>query len=133
MHDDLYQYLTTEDGIAALFPGGIHHMSLPQNVDEWPAMSFQLSSQIEVAPDMEAPNDEKIDQVNYSFAITDPQSAPSITASDAFNTIFRNFRGMMGTTNIQNIDVGNVSHLEERIGDKLRRRVVSDFSIFFDV
>ena len=70
MHDDLYQYLTTENAVASLFPGGIHHMSVPQDVNEWPAMAFQQVSQTEIADDMESPNDDKIDQANYQFAIT---------------------------------------------------------------
>ncbi len=133
MHDDLYQFLTNELGIAALFPGGIHHMSLPQDVDKWPAMSFQQVSQAEFAEDMESPNDDKIDQVNYQFAITAKTSNVAVVAADAFGSIFRNFRGTMGATRIQTITVGNVTHLEERLGDKLRRRVILDYSIFFDV
>lgn len=133
MHDDLFQYLTTEDGIAALFPGGVHHMSLPQSVKKWPAMAFQLVSLVELADDMEAPNDAKIDQASYQFAITADKSAAAITAADAFHSIFRNFRGIMGSTRVQEISAGNVAHLEERLGDKLRRRVILDYSIKFDV
>lgn len=133
LQNDLYQYLTTADGIASLFPGGVHHMSIPQDVNEWPAMAFQLISEFEFAEDMEAPNDAKLDQANYQFTITANQSALATAAADAFHAIFRNFRGTMGATRVQAISVGNVNHLEERRGDKLRRAVVLDYSINFDV
>lgn len=133
MHDDLYNLLTTELGIASLFPGGIHHMSLPQGVDTWPAMAFQQVSRVEFAEDMEAPDDPKVDQVNYQFSITAKDSHTVIEASDAFIAIFRNFRGTMGATVVQAITLGNVIHLEDRQGDKLRRQVVTDFLIFFNV
>lgn len=133
MHDDLYQFLVNELGIAALFPGGIHHMSLPQSVSKWPAMAFQQVSMVEFAEDMEAPDDAKVDQANYQFAITAKDSQAVITASDAFIAIFRNFRGTMGATIVQAVTLGNVIHLEDRQGDKLRRRVVTDFLIFFNV
>ena len=133
LHDDLYEYLTTEDGIEALFPGGVHHMSIPQDVNRWPALAFQQITSSEVAEDMEAPNDAKLDQTNYQFAITADKSAAAVQASDAFHQIFRNFRGTMGATRIQSIGVGNVTQLEERRGDKLRRRVVLDYALFFNV
>lgn len=133
MHDDLYQLLTNELGIAALFPGGIHHMSLPQDVDVWPAMAFQLVSQVDIAEDMESPDGETIDQANYQFSITAKDSNTAITASDAFIAIFRKFKGTMGATIVQAVTIGNNSHLEERVGDKLRRQVVTDFLIIFNV
>lgn len=133
MHDDLYQYLITHVGIVALFPGGIHHMSIPQDVKIWPAMSFQLISLNEFAEDMEAPNDAKIDVASYQFAMTGNQSAQIITVADAFRSIFRNFRGTMGATVVQSVTPGNTTQLEERQGDKVRRRVVSDFLITFNV
>lgn len=132
-HNDLYAYLTGTPAVNSLFPGGVHHMSVPQDVSTWPAMAFQLIASQEFAQDMSGPNDPTIDRINYQFAITDDDSAGVISAADSFHAIFRNFRGTMGASNVQQIDVGNVTHLEERQGDKLRRRVILDYSIFIDV
>lgn len=133
MQNDLYNWLTNTAEVAALFPGGIYHESLPQDVDNWPAMSFFQVTQTEIAEDMEAPNDDKIDQVSYQFDVVADSSAPCIDAANSFLRIFRNFRGTMTTTRIQMVALANISHLEERRGDKLRRRVAMDFSITFDV
>lgn len=132
MHDDLFQLLTEELGIASLFPGGIHHMSLPQGVDVYPAMAFQQVSMVEFAEDMESPDQPKVDQANYQFSITAKDSHTVISTSDAFIAIFRNFRGTMGATIVQSVQLGNVIQLEDRRGDKLRRQVVTDFLIFFN-
>lgn len=131
-HNDLYAYLIGTSAVNDLFAGGIHHMSVPQDVDVWPAMSFQLVASSEFAADMDGPNDPTIDQMNYQFSITDNDSAGVIAAADSFHAIFRNFRGTMGASTVQLITVGNVTHLEERQGDKLRRRVVLDYSIFIN-
>jgi hypothetical protein len=132
LQNDLYSWLTTDVVIAPLFPGGVHHMAIPQDVETWPAMAFQQVSQVEIAEDMEQPNDAKIDQVLYQFTITADSSADVITAADTLNDVFRNFRGTMGASNIQTINIGNISHLEEQKGDKLRRAVVMDYSINLD-
>lgn len=131
IHDDLFQYLTTEPAFDGLFPGGIHHMSVPQDVDTWPTLDFQLVANTEVSEDLDS--EDRLDQVNYQFAVTGDNSSAVIHASDVFNRVFREFRGMMGATRVQWIILGNIAHLEERRGDKLRRRVVLDFSIFFDL
>lgn len=132
LHNDLYNWLSSEPEVVALFPGGIHHESLPQDINTWPAMSFFQVSQVEIAEDMEAPNDAKLDQFQYQFDIVADNSAQSIDAADRFLRIFRNFRGTMATTRVQWVDMVNVSHIEERRGDKLRRRVSMDFSITID-
>lgn len=131
IHDDLYAYLTAT--FANLFPGGIHHESLPQDVATWPAVSFTQVTQTEIGADMEAPNDDKIDQVTYQFDIVADTSAVAINAAKPFLRAFRNFRGTMTTTRVQLVAPVNVSHLEERRGDKLRRRVSMDFTITYDV
>lgn len=133
IHNDLYNWLSNEPTVTALFPGGIYHASLPQDVSVWPAVSFFQVSQVEVAEDMNAPGDAKLDQATYQFDVVADGSAAAIAAADAFLTIFRNFRGTMATTRIQMIDVSGVTHLEDRRGDKLRRRVSMDFSITFDM
>ena len=132
LHNDLYSYLIGTPDIVALFPGGIHHMTLPQDVDEWPAVTFQGITRIEIGNDMESPNDDKVDQASYQFDVIADASGPCIDAADAFLRIFRNFRGTMQTTRVQWVQMQNVNHFEERRGDKLRRRVSMDFSITFD-
>ena len=131
MHSDLYTYLTGTPAIASLFPGGIHHESLPQDVETWPAMAFFQISRNEIAEDMEAPNDVKLDEVQYQFDVISDSSQASLSAADTFLGIFRNFRGTMTATNVQHIRLGSETHLEERSGDKLRRRVSLDFAIIF--
>ncbi len=129
LHNDLYNYLTTTAEVETLFPGGIHHESLPQDVETWPAMSFFQVSQNEFGEDMEGPNDEKLDQIQYQFDIVADSSAAAVGAADTFLGIFRNFTGTMTTTRIQMVALTNVTQLEERRGDKLRRRVSMDFLI----
>lgn len=129
LHNDLYNYLSTTPEVATLFKGGIHHESLPQDVAEWPAMSFFQVSQNEFGEDMEGPNDAKLDQIQYQFDIVADSSAAAVGAADTFLGIFRNFTGTMTTTRIQMVALTNVTQLEERRGDKLRRRVSMDFLI----
>jgi hypothetical protein len=131
LHSDLYAYLVGTSEIAELFPGGIHHESLPQDVETWPALSFFQVSRNEIFDDWEAPDDVKLDEVQYQFDIVSPDSQSTLAAADTFLSIFRNFRGTMSTTRVQHIRLGNESHLEERRGDKLRRRVSMDFAIIF--
>jgi len=133
LHNDIYAWLSSTPEIDSLFPGGIHHESLPQDVDEWPALTFSLVSQREIAADMEAPNDEKLDSATYQFDVIANASQPALTAADSFLSICRNFRGTMTTTKVQEVDFLNVTHFEERRGDKLRRRVSLDFSITYEV
>jgi hypothetical protein len=133
LHNDLYSWMIGTPGVSSLFPGGIHHLSLPQDVETWPALTFQLITRIETAPDMNSPNDAKLDTVTYQFDVYSDASASGITAAESFLGIFRNFRGTMTTTEIQMVELSNVSQLEERRGDKLRRRVSMDFSITFEV
>jgi len=129
MHSDLYTYLTGTPAIADEFPGGIHHEALPQDVNVWPAMSFFQVSQVEYADDMDAPDDDKLDEVQYQFDIVADGSQDALAAADTFLGIFRNFRGTMSATRVQHVRLTNVSHLGEHRGDKLRRRVSLDFSI----
>lgn len=132
LHVDLYNYLTETPEVASLFPGGAHHMSVPQDVKTWPAVSFFLVGEQEFADDAESPNDDKMGQYTYQFDVVGDDSAKTLEAADRFKRIFRNFRGTMLTTNVQWVQLVNVSHLEERRGDKLRRRVSVDFQIYID-
>ena len=133
LQNDLFTYLTGTPAVADLFPGGIYHESLPQEVKVWPAMSFFQAAQTEIAADMEQPNDAKLDEHLYQFDVFADNSDASISAANTFLGIFRNFRGTMTATRIQMVSLTNVSHIEERRGDKLRRRVSLDFSITIDV
>lgn len=132
MHTDLFAWLSTNLTVKALFPGGVYHMSLPQTVQTFPAMSFARISLVEREPDMEAPNDPKLDEVGYQFDMIGEESQSLIEAAETFHSIFRNLRGTIGATKIQNVDPGNMIQLEERRGDKLRRRVVTDYAITFE-
>lgn len=133
LQNDLFAWLIGTPTIKSLFPGGIFHESLPQSVNRWPAMSFTQVSQFETAEDMEAPNDDKLDEVVYQFDISADKSALTIDAADTFLQIMRNFRGTMTATRVQHVRLSNVSHLEEKAGDKLMRRISMDFSITYDV
>jgi hypothetical protein len=133
LQSDLYQWMITTPEVSVLFPGGIHHESLPQDVSDWPAMHYTQVSHQEIAEDMESPNDQKIDQLLFQFDVIGRTSAEAINAAHVFLGIFRNYRGTMLATRVQWISLSNVSQLEDRRGDKLRRRVSMDFSITIDV
>ena len=96
-------------------------------------MYYTQVAQTEIAEDMESPNDQKLDQLMFQFDVIGTTSAEAINAADVFLGIFRNYRGTMLATRIQWVSLSNVSHLEDRRGDKLRRRVSLDFSITIDV
>ena len=106
-------------------------MSMPTSVNEFPAMTFMQVAQQEEAPDFEAPNDEKMDTSWYSFGIIAESSETVVGAAEAFDALFRNFRGTMGSVEVQSVVLNNISHLEERYGDKLRRRISMDYSITY--
>ena len=133
LQSDLYTWLTTNAPVVALFPGGVHHQSLPQESISWPSLTFFQVSRIEIAEDMEQPNDAKMDQASYQFDVMADTSQAAVSAAESFLSIFRNFRGTMSATRIQHVDLSSIAHLEERRGDKLRRRVSMDFSIIFEV
>lgn len=133
MHNDLYQYLSGNTGISAIFSDRIFHMSLPQSVTTYPALTFQLISRTPLWPDLEEPNDFKVDSSLYQFDVIATSSGDAVAAADSFDSIFRNFRGTMGSTRVQWVGLQNIQHLEDRDGDKLRRRIILDYSITFDV
>jgi hypothetical protein len=132
LHRDLYAFLKDTAQIADLFTGRIFHEWVPQENDKWPSLVFSLTSQIEVAEDMEQPGDEKIDQSNYQFDVYGRKSADTIEAADTFDSVFRNFTGTMGATRIQRIELTSNTHLGEIVGDKTVRRVSLDYAIFHD-
>lgn len=132
MHNDLYAYLIAEATIAATFGTRIFHEWVPQSNQIWPALVFQLVSGTEIAPDMEAPDDAKVDEFRYQFDVYDDDSAGAISAASAFDGVFRVFRGTMGGVTIQQIIRDNVSHLGDIVGDKQMRRVSLDYSITFE-
>ncbi len=133
MHSDLFKFLREHSVITSLFADRVYHMSLPTNVQTFPALTFQQIAQSEEAPDFEAPNDDKMDSALYQFDVIAEKSHDAILAADSVNTLLRNFRGTMGATNVQSVEMTNISHNEERSGDKLRRRVILDYSFTFDV
>jgi len=130
---DLYQWMTTDPIVSALFPGGIHHMSLPQSVTTWPAMYYSLVTKNEVGEDMESPYDAKLDLEMFQFDVIADSSKETIDAANTFLGILRNYRGTMLASRIQWVSLSSMTHLEERRGDKVRRRVSMDFSITVDV
>lgn len=133
MHNDLYTYLLTELGLSAVFADRIYHMSMPQSVNTYPALTFQQIARTPEWPDFGDPDGPKIDTVLYQFDVIATSSSGVIAAAETFDTIFRNFRGTMGATKVQSVVLNSSTHLEERNGDKLRRRVTMDYSITFNV
>lgn len=131
MDEDLYVWLTTTPSIVALFADRVYHEWAPQSIATWPVLVYRLVSSVEIAPDMDAPNDEKIDNPHYQFDVYARSSAEVLETAKAFDAVFRNFRGTMGAARIQMIERANVSHLGEIVGDKAVRRVSLDYSIFF--
>lgn len=132
LHKDLYAFLKDSPEIADLFSGRIFHEWSPQATENWPSLVFFLTSQTEIAEDMEEPGNEKIDQANYQFDVYGRKSAKVTEVAKAFDDVFRNFVGTMGATRVQRIALGNISHLGEIVGDKQVRRVSLDYAIFHD-
>lgn len=132
MHNDLYQWLKNDTGIAGIFGSRIYHMAVPTDVSTYPCMTFQQITNTEVANDMEHPDGVKLRQSIYQFDIVAKGSADVINAADSFAAIFRYFRGTIGSTTVRHTELTNSTHLEERDGDKLRRRISMDFAITFD-
>ncbi len=130
LHVDLYAFLKDTTQIADLFGSRIFHEWNPQSNDEWPTLVFSLTTQNELAEDMEAPGDDKIDQSNYQFDIYGRKSKATVEAAKTFDDVFRNFRGTMGATRIQRIELTSNAHLGEIVGDKTVRRVSLDYAIF---
>jgi len=133
LHNDLFQYLTSNETMVALFADRVYHMSLPTEVKTFPALTFQQISRQEEGLDMDAPNDEKMDSVLFQFDVVGKASQDAVGAADAFDAVFRNFRGTMGATKVQDVVLNNITQLEDREGEKLRRRVTLDYSITFNV
>lgn len=132
MHDDLYQYLTTNGAVTSLFGDRVFHMSLPKNVKTWPALTFQMVSYAELAEDMEAPNDDKLEAMTYQFEVIADSSGEAVSKAKTFDSIFRNFRGTMGGVKVQHVMLSNSTQIDDRDGDMLRRRVILDYSITFE-
>lgn len=114
-----------------MFDDRIFHEWAPQNVSTWPILVFRQIAASEVAPDMEAPDDAKLDQYVYQFDVYARKSTDVIEASDAFDSIFRNFRGTMSAVRIQTVERVNITQIGEIVGDKQIRRVSLDYQIFF--
>ncbi len=132
LHSDLFAFLQDTSEINDLFDGRIFHENQPQSVKETPTLVFFLTSTTEQAEDMEEPGNEKIDLANYQFDIYGRKSKEVVDAADSFDSVFRNFTGTMGSTRVQRIALGNISHLGEFVGDKQVRRVSLDYSIWHD-
>jgi hypothetical protein len=132
LQTDLYAYLKDTAQIADLFGSRIFHEWMPQGNDEWPSLVFFLTSETEIAEDMEQPGDDKIDQSNYQFDIYGRKSKATVEAGGTFDKVFRNFTGTMGATRIQRIELSSKAHLGEIVGDKTVRRVSLDYAIFHD-
>ncbi len=132
---DLHQYLKQEAGITAVFGTRIYHEWMPQGNDTWPVLVFQKIGHNEVSPDMttETVMDGKMDSAVYQFDVYGTGSQQVNEAADTFDRIFRVFRGTMGATKVQGIDLSNISSLGTKVGDKARRRVTMDYQLSFDV
>ncbi len=131
-HKDLYAFLKDTEQINELFSGRIFHEWSPQATEKWPSLVFFLTSESEIAEDMEEPGNEKIEQANYQFDVYGRKSKEVTEVANTFDGVFRNFVGTMGATRVQRIALGNISHLGEIVGDKQVRRVSLDYAIFHD-
>ncbi len=133
LHSDLYAFLKDTKQIADLVDSRIYHEWMPQDTDEWPTMVFFQVSVTEQAQEMCPEESTRLDSSNYQFDIYGRKSKQVTEAADTFDSVFRNFVGTMGATRIQQIVLGNISHLGEIVGDKMVRRVSLDYAIFHDV
>lgn len=133
MHDELVAWLDSHAPIVAVFDGRTYHEWMPQGANTFPALVYRQVGGLEHAPDFEPPDDETIDQVGYQFDVYGDSSAVATTASKAFDSVFRKFRGTMGAAKIQLVERTNISHLGEIDGDKQRRRVSIDYTIYFSL
>lgn len=131
-HKDLYAFLKDTEQINELFDGRIFHEWSPQATEKWPSLVFFLTSETEIAEDMEEPGNDKLEQSNYQFDVYGRKSKEVTEVANTFDRVFRNFVGTMGATRVQRIALGNISHLGEIVGDKQVRRVSLDYAIFHD-
>ncbi len=131
MHDDLFQFLTNNPAITAIFGARIFHEFLPQSNDTYPALTFQLASSNDTAEDMEDNDAQRLVEDRWQMDVIARKSADVINAAKQFDSIFRIFRGTMGAVAVQHIERANESHLGDVTGDKQNRRVSLDYSITF--
>jgi hypothetical protein len=129
----LYAYLKDTPQIADLVGERIYHEWMPQPNNEWPVLVFFKVSTTEQAEEMCPEESPRVDVSNYQFDIYGRKSKQVTEAADTFDSVFRNFVGTMGATRIQQIALGNISHLGEIVGDKMVRRVSLDYAITHDV
>lgn len=130
MHDDLYAYLTGTAAITALFGDRVYHEWVPQNHNDWPALTFQQVSLIDLAEDFDGPF-ASMDQARYQFDIIGDTSAQVVAAAETFDSVFRALRGTIGSTTVQHVSLGSQQQLGEMVGDKQRRRVSLDYEITY--
>ncbi len=131
-HKSLFQFVKDNAEIESVVGDRIYHEWAPQNVKAWPLLVFTNTSGQEFAGDMDAPNDAKIDQLNYQFDLYARSSLEAVEGSEIVNSVLRNLRGTIGTVAIQHVELSNVQHLGEQVGDKQVRRVSLDYAFWFN-
>lgn len=132
LHEDLFTFLKEDPDISALVSGRIFHEFIPQG-EPFPAMTFQLVTGQEVEQDMDYPDDEPpLEEDRYQFDIYSDKSAEAVAIAKKFDKKLRSLRGVVGTTTIQRVERIDKSHLGEVQGDKVRRRISSDYSFWYE-
>ncbi len=104
---------------------------MPQSANTFPALVYSCVSGLEHSPDFEPPDSGTIEQIGYQFDVYADTSEDASAAAKAFDDAFRVFRGTMGAARIQLVERSNISHLGAIDGDKQRRRVSLDYTIYF--
>lgn len=132
MHNDLYNWLANNAAIKGAVGSRVYHQSMPQANTTFPALAFEMVGRTEIEPDFDRYPAAVLDEVRYQFDIIAKQSADAISAAIVVSNELRSLKGVIGTTNVQWTRLDNENHFEEKEGDKLRRRVVLDYSFIIE-
>ena len=131
VHADWIAFLEGNATIAAAVPGGVFHEFYPQRQAVFPVLVVQLVSNAEIDPDMDYPTGAKINQRRYQLDVWGETSKQVIDAADVIDAVLIAFSGAAGSVTIQRVERDNQADLGELNGDKSRRRVSTDYSIWY--
>lgn len=133
IHNSLFQFLRDDPDVGSIVDDRIYHEWAPQGVRTWPLLVFQQVAGQEFAADMDAPNDAKIEQANYQFDVYARNSADVVNGANTIDSVLRNLRGTIGAVDVQHVELSNITHLGEIVGDKQVRRVSMDYVIYYNL
>ena len=130
-HSDLISYLQANETVRQNAPGGVFHEFVPQGQTEYPVLVVSLISNVEVAVDLDYPDGAKLEERRYQFDIQGQRSEQVVDAVEAIDAMMVALRGAVGSTSVQWVERTGQRDLSSLDGDKLRRRISTDYTIYF--